>query len=212
MYLHSSPNIIRLIKSRRLMWVGACDTYWERRGAYRVLVGKLEGMWPTWRPRRRWEDNVKFDVKKWDEAWTRFFWLRLGAGGELLWMRWWNSGFRKIRGMSWLAVNLIALEEVLWSMELFRCYEGGQGILREIQWIYVCFRSPLERPGRKWKDGIKVDLKVARMRTEVESSGLCPIMEELPLKLSVSAVMLLALNENLTTHPIFVTKQSKWLP
>ena len=43
---------------------GACSAYGERRGVYRVLVGKPEGKRPLGRPRRRWEDNVKMDLQK----------------------------------------------------------------------------------------------------------------------------------------------------
>jgi hypothetical protein len=43
---------------------GACSTYGERRGVYRVLVGKPEGKRPLGRPRRRWEDNVKMDLQE----------------------------------------------------------------------------------------------------------------------------------------------------
>jgi hypothetical protein len=51
--LYSSPNIIRVIKSRRLRWVGPVARMGERRGAYRALVGKSEGRRPLGRPRRR---------------------------------------------------------------------------------------------------------------------------------------------------------------
>jgi hypothetical protein len=57
--LCSSPNIIRVIESRRMKWTGHVARMAERRGVYRVLVGKLEG-----RPRGRWEDNVKTDLQK----------------------------------------------------------------------------------------------------------------------------------------------------
>ena len=54
----------------------------ERRGVYRVLVGKPERKRPLVRPRRRWEDNIKMDLQKWDVgAWTGSIWLRIGAGG-----------------------------------------------------------------------------------------------------------------------------------
>ena len=43
---------------------GACDTYGERRGVYRVLVGKPEGKRPFERPRHRWEDNMKMDLQE----------------------------------------------------------------------------------------------------------------------------------------------------
>ena len=43
---------------------GACSTYGERRGVYRVLVGKPEGKRPLGRPRHRWEDNIKMDLQE----------------------------------------------------------------------------------------------------------------------------------------------------
>ena len=42
----------------------ACSAYWERRGVYRVLVGNPEGKRPFGRPRRRWEDNIKMDLRE----------------------------------------------------------------------------------------------------------------------------------------------------
>jgi hypothetical protein len=52
--LYSSPNIIRVIKSRRMRWAGHIACMGEGRGAYRVLVGRPEGRKPLGRPRRRW--------------------------------------------------------------------------------------------------------------------------------------------------------------
>jgi len=60
--LYSSPNIIRVIKSRRMRWAGRVACMRERRGEYRVLVGKPEGKRPLGRPRRRWDDNIKMDL------------------------------------------------------------------------------------------------------------------------------------------------------
>jgi hypothetical protein len=60
--LYSSPNIVLVIKSRRLRWAGHVTRMGERRGAYRALVGKPEGRRPLGRPRRRWEDNIKMDL------------------------------------------------------------------------------------------------------------------------------------------------------
>ena len=55
--LYSSPNIVRVIKSRRTRCAGHVAPMGQRRGLYRVLVGKPEGMRPLGRPRRRWEDK-----------------------------------------------------------------------------------------------------------------------------------------------------------
>jgi hypothetical protein len=60
--LYSSPNIIRVIKSRRLRWAGHVACMGESKGAYRVLVGKPEGRRPLGRPRHRWEDNIKINL------------------------------------------------------------------------------------------------------------------------------------------------------
>jgi hypothetical protein len=60
--LCSSPNIIRVMKSRRPRWAGHVAHMGERRGAYRALVGKPEERRPIGRPRRRWENNIKIDL------------------------------------------------------------------------------------------------------------------------------------------------------
>jgi hypothetical protein len=60
--LYSSPNIIRVIKSRRLRWAGHVARMGERKGANRALVRKPEGRRLLGRPRRRWEDNIKMDL------------------------------------------------------------------------------------------------------------------------------------------------------
>jgi hypothetical protein len=62
--LYSSPNIVRVIKSRRMRWAGHVARMGEGRGVYRVLVGKPEGKRPLGRPRRRWEDNIKVDLQE----------------------------------------------------------------------------------------------------------------------------------------------------
>jgi hypothetical protein len=60
--LYSSPNIVRVIKSRRMRWAGHVARMGERRGAYRFLVGRPECKRPLGRPRRRWKDNIKMDL------------------------------------------------------------------------------------------------------------------------------------------------------
>ena len=59
--LYSSPNIVRVIKSRRMRWAGLVARMGEK-GAYRVLMGKPEGKRPLGRPRRRWVDNNRMDL------------------------------------------------------------------------------------------------------------------------------------------------------
>jgi hypothetical protein len=56
--LYSSPNIVKVIKSRRMRWAGYVARMGEGRGVYRVLVGRPEGKRPLGRPRSRWEDNI----------------------------------------------------------------------------------------------------------------------------------------------------------
>jgi hypothetical protein len=62
--LYSSPGIIRQIKSRRMRWAGHVARTGEGRNVYRVLVGKPEGKRPLGRPRRRWEDGIKMDLRE----------------------------------------------------------------------------------------------------------------------------------------------------
>ena len=61
--LYSSPNIVRVIKSRRMRWAGHVALMGEG-GVYRVLVGKPEGKRPLRRPRRRWVDNIRMDLQE----------------------------------------------------------------------------------------------------------------------------------------------------
>ena len=60
--LYCSPNIVRVIKSRRMRWAGYVARMGEERGLYRVLVGKPEGRRPMGRPRHRWVDNIRMDL------------------------------------------------------------------------------------------------------------------------------------------------------
>jgi hypothetical protein len=61
---YSPPNIVRVIKSRRMGRAGHVAHMGERRGVYRVLVGKYEGKRQLGRPRPRWEDNIKTDLQE----------------------------------------------------------------------------------------------------------------------------------------------------
>jgi hypothetical protein len=83
--LYSSPNIVRVIKSRRMRWAGHVALMEEERGVYGVLVGRPEDKRPLERPRRRWEDNIKMDLRKREIIRrTGFGWFRIGSSGGLL--------------------------------------------------------------------------------------------------------------------------------
>jgi len=62
--LYSSPNTVGVITSRRIRWAGHVARMVEGRGVYRVLVGKPEGRRPLGRLRRRWEDNIRMDLRE----------------------------------------------------------------------------------------------------------------------------------------------------
>jgi len=81
--LYCSPNIVRGIKSRRMRWAEHVARMEERRGVYRVLVGKPVGMRPLGRPRRRWEDNIKMDLQ--EVGCGGMDWIELAQDRD----RWW---------------------------------------------------------------------------------------------------------------------------
>jgi hypothetical protein len=83
---NSSPNIVRVIKSRTMRWVEHVARMGDTRGLFRVLMGKPEGKRPLGRPRRRWEDNIKMDLQE-VGAWTGSIWFKIGTGGGHLWLR-----------------------------------------------------------------------------------------------------------------------------
>ena len=78
--MYSSPNIVRVIKSRRMRWAGRVAHMGEERGLYRVLVGKLEGWRPLGRPRRRWADNIRKDLQ--EVGWVYMDWIGLAQGRD----------------------------------------------------------------------------------------------------------------------------------
>jgi hypothetical protein len=77
--LYSSPNIIRVIKSRRMRWAGHVARMGEGRGVYSVLVGRPEGKRPLGRPRRRWEDNSKLNLR--ERSIDGANWIQLAQNG-----------------------------------------------------------------------------------------------------------------------------------
>jgi hypothetical protein len=82
--LYSSPNIVRVIKSRRMRWAGHVARMGERRGTYKILVGRPGGNRPLGIPRRR-RDNIKIDLQEveWG-VWTGLSCVRIDTGGGLL--------------------------------------------------------------------------------------------------------------------------------
>jgi hypothetical protein len=72
---YSLPNIIRMINSRRMTWAGHVAQMGEMRNAYRILVGKPEGTRPLGRPRRRWVDDIKIDLR--EIGWDGMNWIEL---------------------------------------------------------------------------------------------------------------------------------------
>ena len=76
--LYSLPNIVRVVKSRRMRWARHVARMREGRGVYRVLLGKPEGQRLLGRPRHRWEDSIKIDLREVGTGWS---WLRIGTGG-----------------------------------------------------------------------------------------------------------------------------------
>ena len=62
--MYRSPNIVRMIKSRRLRWAGHVARMEVGRSAFKILTGKPTGRRPLGRPRRRWEDNIRIDLEE----------------------------------------------------------------------------------------------------------------------------------------------------
>jgi hypothetical protein len=85
-YIFSSPDI-RQIKSRRMRWAGHVARMGEGRNVYGVLVVKPEGKGPLGRPRHRWEDGIKMDLREigWGGGgvWSGLTWHRVGFFGGL---------------------------------------------------------------------------------------------------------------------------------
>jgi hypothetical protein len=83
--LYSSPNIVRVIKSRGKRLAGHIACMGAGRGVYRVLVGKPERKRLVGRPRRGWEDNIKMNLQEVGcGLWTGYCWVRIETGGRHL--------------------------------------------------------------------------------------------------------------------------------
>jgi hypothetical protein len=82
--LYSSPDITRQVKSRRMRWAGHVAGIGEGRNVYRVLVGKPEGNKLLARPRRRWENGIRMDLRQ--TGWERVEWIQVAQDRD----RWWD--------------------------------------------------------------------------------------------------------------------------
>ena len=84
--LYCSPNIVRVIKWRRMRWAAHVARMCEERGVYRVLVGKPDGKKPLVRPSRRWVDNIRMDLQEVGCGYmgTGLDWPRIETGGGRL--------------------------------------------------------------------------------------------------------------------------------
>jgi hypothetical protein len=80
--MYSSPNTIRMIKSKRMRWERHVARMGEKRITYRILVGKPEGKRSLGRPRRRRGDTIKIDLR--GMVWNGSIWLMIGTSGGLL--------------------------------------------------------------------------------------------------------------------------------
>jgi hypothetical protein len=81
--LHTSPNIIREIKSRRMRWMHI-TFMGEMRNAYNILIGKSEGKRPFARPRCRWEGNIRIDIV--EIEWEVVDWMHLAQERDHWWV------------------------------------------------------------------------------------------------------------------------------
>jgi hypothetical protein len=118
-----------------MRWVGHVACVGERRGVYRVLVGKPEGKRPLGRPRHRWEDNIRMDLQ---EVGCRSSWLGIRTGGGHLWMRYWTFGFHKMRRISWLTEKRLASQEGLASVCTSKCLYWELKKLSESHSLIYC--------------------------------------------------------------------------
>ena len=115
--LYSLPNILRVVKSRRMRWAGHVVRMGEDRGVHRVLVGKPKGNRPLERPRRRWEDNMKMDLQ--EVGGGRGDWMELAQDRDK-----WRALVGRVRDFRVpqmreisLLVSWLASQEGLCSME-----------------------------------------------------------------------------------------------
>ncbi|KAJ4446079.1 hypothetical protein ANN_12771 [Periplaneta americana] len=168
--LYSSPDIIRNIKSRRLRWAGHVARMGESRNAYRLLVGRPEGIRPFGRPRRRWEDNIKMDLR--EVRYDGRDWINLAQDRDL-WRAYENVWTKRdeVTG-EWRKLHKTELHALYSSPDIIRNIK-----FRRLRWAGHVARTgesrngyrvlvgrpegkrPLGRPRRRWEDNIKMDLR-----------------------------------------------------
>jgi hypothetical protein len=93
---YSSPDIIRQIKSRRMRWAGHVACMVEERKVYRVLVDKPQGKRPFGRPRRRWEDAIRMNLR--EIGWGSVEWMQLALDRD-----WWRAVVSAVMNLRVLA-------------------------------------------------------------------------------------------------------------
>ncbi|KAJ4425769.1 hypothetical protein ANN_27392 [Periplaneta americana] len=116
--LYSLPDIIRNIKSRCLRWAGHVARMGESRNAYRVLVGRPEGKRPLGRPRRRWEDNIKMDLR--DVGYDGRDWINLAQDRDQ-----WRAYVRAAMNLRESQVTLVRV-----ASKVLNSSYGGVAVLR----------------------------------------------------------------------------------
>jgi hypothetical protein len=94
--LYSSPNIIRQIKSRRLRWARHVARMGKETDVYKVLMGKPEGKRPLGRPRRRWKDGIRMDLR--EIGWGSVEWIQLAQDRD-----WWRAVVNVVMNLRVLA-------------------------------------------------------------------------------------------------------------
>ena len=128
--MYCSPNIVQVIKSRRMRWAGHVARM-GRKGVYRGLVGKLEGKIQLGRTKIYFRILLIWIYRKWDAGvWTGSSWFRIGTGGGYVWMRWWTFEFHKMRRISLLATEPVSFSRRTLLHGVSKCTSGRTASLR----------------------------------------------------------------------------------
>jgi hypothetical protein len=123
--LYTSSNIIRMIKSKRMKWTRSIARMGDKQNTHKVLVGKPVGKRPLGRPRSRWEDDTKMDLR--EIGWNDMDWIHVGSvegyfehGNELPhFMKYWAASQDGLSSMEVVRVSEFGLDSSgleKWSM------------------------------------------------------------------------------------------------